>query len=613
MDLYIKDQNSTNKKWNLYNMPSAYTVLLTSKDTVPRVYYGDLYQDGGQYMEHQTRYYPTITNLLKTRIKYVAGGQTMNVDDNGILTSVRFGKGAMTANDMGTAETRTEGIGVVISNNTKLALKDSDSVVLHMGAAHKNQKYRAVILTTQDGVKNYENDANAPIAYTDVNGDLRFFNRDLTISGVGTQANTAVKGYANPDVTGYLAVWVPADAPADQDARTVASEETHTTKTAYRSNAALDSNVIYEGFSNFIYWPTTESERTNVRIAQNADLFKSWGITSFEMAPQYNSSKDGTFLDSIIDNGYAFTDRYDLGMSTPNKYGSDEDLRNALQALHKAGLQAIADWVPDQIYNLPGKEAVTVTRSDDHGNTWENSTIKNTVYVVNTIGGGEYQKKYGGAFLDELQQKYPDLFKQKYATTGTTIDPSVKITEWSAKYLNGTNILHRGSGYVLRANDGQYYNLGTSTKQFLPSQLFDKNEANENSFVKGADGKYHYYNEDGEMVKDTFIQDSIGNWYFFDDKGDMVINKSFVNVDSNGTSGTYLFLSNGVSFRSGLVETADGTYYFDGDGRLVRNQVIKDGAMTYALDQTGKLISESYDPSAAEAHPLKPGDLNGQK
>ncbi|MGF7104393.1 glycoside hydrolase family 70 protein, partial [Limosilactobacillus caviae] len=612
MDLYIKDQNSTNKKWNLYNMPSAYTVLLTSKDTVPRVYYGDLYQDGGQYMEHQTRYYPTITNLLKTRIKYVAGGQTMNVDNNGVLTSVRFGKGAMTVNDAGNTETRTEGIGVVISNDTNLALKDSDSVVLHMGAAHKNQKYRAVILTTQDGVKNYESDENAPIAYTDANGDLRFFNRDLTISGAGTQANTAVKGYANPDVTGYLAVWVPADAPADQDARTIASDEAHTTKTAYRSNAALDSNVIYEGFSNFIYWPTTKDERTNVRIAQNADLFKSWGITSFEMAPQYNSSKDGTFLDSIIDNGYAFTDRYDLGMSTPNKYGSDEDLRNALQSLHKAGLQAIADWVPDQIYNLPGKEAVTVIRSDDHGNTWENSTIKNTVYVVNTIGGGEYQKKYGGAFLDDLQKQYPDLFKQKYATTGTTIDPSVKITEWSAKYLNGTNILHRGSGYVLRSNDGQYYNLGTSTKQFLPSQLMGKGEANENSFVMSTDGKYHYYNENGEMVKNTFIQDSTGNWYFFDNKGDMVANKNFVEVNSNGTSGTYLFLNNGVSFRSGLVKTTDGTYYFDGDGRMVRNQVVKAGAMTYVLDQTGKLISESYDPSATEAHPLKPGDLSGQ-
>lgn len=606
MEAYINDQNSTNKKWNLYNMPSAYTILLTNKDSVPRVYYGDLYQDGGQYMEHKTRYFDTITNLLKTRVKYVAGGQTMSVDKNGILTSVRFGKGAMNATDTGTDETRTEGIGVVISNNTNLKLNDGESVVLHMGAAHKNQKYRAVILTTEDGVKNYTNDTDAPVAYTDANGDLHFTNTNLD-----GQQYTAVRGYANPDVTGYLAVWVPAGAADDQDARTAPSDEAHTTKTAYRSNAALDSNVIYEGFSNFIYWPTTESERTNVRIAQNADLFKSWGITTFELAPQYNSSKDGTFLDSIIDNGYAFTDRYDLGMSTPNKYGSDEDLRNALQALHKAGLQAIADWVPDQIYNLPGKEAVTVTRSDDHGTTWEVSPIKNVVYITNTIGGGEYQKKYGGEFLDTLQKEYPQLFSQVYPVTQTTIDPSVKIKEWSAKYFNGTNILHRGAGYVLRSNDGKYYNLGTSTQQFLPSQLsVQDNEGY--GFVKEGNN-YHYYDENKQMVKDAFIQDSVGNWYYFDKNGNMVANQSPVEISSNGTSGTYLFLNNGTSFRSGLVKTDAGTYYYDGDGRMVRNQTVSDGAMTYVLDENGKLVSESFDSSATEAHPLKPGDLNGQK
>ena len=606
MEAYINDQNSTNKKWNLYNMPSAYTILLTNKDSVPRVYYGDLYQDGGQYMEHKTRYFDTITNLLKTRVKYVAGGQTMSVDKNGILTSVRFGKGAMNATDTGTDETRTEGIGVVISNNTNLKLNDGESVVLHMGAAHKNQKYRAVILTTEDGVKNYTNDTDSPVAYTDANGDLHFTNTNLD-----GQQYTAVRGYANPDVTGYLAVWVPAGAADDQDARTAPSDEAHTTKTAYRSNAALDSNVIYEGFSNFIYWPTTESERTNVRIAQNADLFKSWGITTFELAPQYNSSKDGTFLDSIIDNGYAFTDRYDLGMSTPNKYGSDEDLRNALQALHKAGLQAIADWVPDQIYNLPGKEAVTVTRSDDHGITWEVSPIKNVVYITNTIGGGEYQKKYGGEFLDTLQKEYPQLFSQVYPVTQTTIDPSVKIKEWSAKYFNGTNILHRGAGYVLRSNDGKYYNLGTSTQQFLPSQLLVQDNEGY-GFVKEGNN-YHYYDENKQMVKDAFIQDSVGNWYYFDKNGNMVANQSPVEISSNGASGTYLFLNNGTSFRSGLVKTDAGTYYYDGDGRMVRNQTVSDGAMTYVLDENGKLVSESFDSSATEAHPLKPGDLNGQK
>ncbi|WP_142360109.1 glycoside hydrolase family 70 protein, partial [Streptococcus mutans] len=35
-------------------------------------------------------------------------------------------------------------------------------------------------------------------------------------------------------------------------------------------------------------------------------------------------------------------------------------------------------------------------------------------------------------------------------STGVPMDPSVKIKQWSAKYFNGTNILGRGAGYVLK-------------------------------------------------------------------------------------------------------------------------------------------------------------------
>ena len=120
---------------------------------------------------------------------------------------------------------------------------------------------------------------------------------------------------------------------------------------------------------------------TNRKIAENVDLFKSWGVTSFEMAPQFVSADDGTFLDSVIQNGYAFADRYDLAMSKNNKYGSKEDLRDALKALHKAGIQAIADWVPDQIYQLPGKEVVTATRTDGAGRKIADAIIDPTHFM----------------------------------------------------------------------------------------------------------------------------------------------------------------------------------------------------------------------------------------
>ncbi|KRM95482.1 YG repeat-containing glycosyl hydrolase family 70 protein [Liquorilactobacillus aquaticus DSM 21051] len=476
LELYYKDQAATNKQYNRYNMPSTYAMLLTNKDTIPRVYYGDMYLEGGQYMAGKTIYYDTIANLLRTRSKYVAGGQTMSVDSNDILTSVRFGKGAMTVSDQGTSETRTEGIGVIVSNNTTLKLLEGEQVVLHMGSTHHNQAYRAAVLATEAGVANYTVDEGAPIAYTNDDGDLFFSNQDVVINGQ-VEANTHVQGYANPQVTGYLAVWVPVGASAEQDARTSATVTASTDGKTFHSNAALDSNVLFEGFSNFISYPDTHDDNANVVIAKNTALFKSLGFTSFELAPQYRSSGDKTFLDSIIDNGYAFTDRYDLGFEMPTKYGTVDDLRNALKALHAAGIQAIADWVPDQIYNLPTKELVTVDRTDERGNQLTDSKMHSCLYITNTIGGGKYQKIYGGAFLDLLEIEYPELFTDIQASNGSPIDPSVKITSWSAKYFNGTNILGRGIDYVLRSPYSNYFYVGENSpavQKFLPAPLVGK-------------------------------------------------------------------------------------------------------------------------------------------
>ena len=151
--IYNADQLKTDKEFTQYNIPSTYATILTNKDTVPRVYYGDMYTDDGQYMATKSLYYDAIDTLLKSRIKYVSGGQTMSMkymqgdssmaadSYRGILTSVRYGNGAMTATDAGTNETRTQGIAVIESNNPDLKLSSTDQVVVDMGIAHKNQAY----------------------------------------------------------------------------------------------------------------------------------------------------------------------------------------------------------------------------------------------------------------------------------------------------------------------------------------------------------------------------------------------------------------------------------------------------------------------------------------
>ncbi len=83
-----------------------------------------------------------------------------------------------------------------------------------------------------------------------------------------------------------------------------------------------------------------------------------------------------------------------------------------LKALHKQGIQAIADWVPDQIYQLPGQEVVTATRANSYGTPKANAYINNTLYVANSKSSGkDFQAQYGGEFLDELQRNIHSCLK----------------------------------------------------------------------------------------------------------------------------------------------------------------------------------------------------------
>ncbi|MCT3075873.1 hydrolase [Leuconostoc citreum] len=574
--IYNNDEKQADKKYTQYNMPSAYAMLLTNKDTVPRVYYGDLYTDDGQYMANKSPYFDAINGLLKSRIKYVAGGQSMAVDQNDILTNVRYGKGAMSVTDSGNADTRTQGIGVIVSNKENLALKSGDTVTLHMGAAHKNQAFRLLLGTTADNLSYYDND-NAPVKYTNDQGDLIF-------------DNTEIYGVRNPQVSGFLAVWVPVGADSHQDARTLSDDTAHHDGKTFHSNAALDSQVIYEGFSNFQAFATNTEDYTNAVIAKNGQLFKDWGITSFQLAPQYRSSTDTSFLDSIIQNGYAFTDRYDLGYGTPTKYGTVDQLRDAIKALHANGIQAIADWVPDQIYNLPGQELATVTRTNSYGDKDTNSDIDQSLYVIQSRGGGKYQAQYGGAFLSDIQKKYPALFETKQISTGLPMDPSQKITEWSGKYFNGSNIQGKGAGYVLKdSGTDQYYKVtsNNNNRDFLPKQLTD--DLSETGFVRDNIGMV-YYTLSGYLARNTFIQDDNGNYYYFDSTGHLVT--GFQNINNHH----YFFLPNGIELVQSFLQNADGsTIYFDQKGRQVFNQYITDQTGTaYYFQNDGTMVTSGF-------------------
>ena len=573
-EIYNEDMKKAEKRYTINNIPAAYALILQNMEQVTRVYYGDLYTDNGQYMATKSPYYDAITTLLKNRMKYVSGGQSMKVDTfNGkeILSSVRYGKDIMTADQTtGVAETsKHSGMLTLIANNQDFSLGDG-TLKVNMGKLHANQAYRPLLLGTDKGIVTYENDAAAAgkIKYTDAEGNLTF-------------SGDEIKGYRTVDMRGYLGVWVPVGAPDNQDIRVKGSDK-KLDKT-FSATEALDSQVIYEGFSNFQDFVEKDSQYTNKLIAENAELFKSWGITSFEMAPQFVSADDRTFLDSVIQNGYAFTDRYDLAMSKNNKYGSKEDLRDALKALHKAGIQAIADWVPDQIYQLPGKEVVTATRTDGAGRKIADAIIDHSLYVANSKSSGrDYQAQYGGEFLAELKAKYPKMFTENMISTGKPIDDSVKLKQWKAEYFNGTNVLDRGVGYVLSDEaTGKYFTV-TKEGNFIPLQLTGNEKA-----VTGFsnDGKgITYFGTSGNQAKSAFVTFN-GNTYYFDARGHMVTNGEY---SPNGKD-VYRFLPNGIMLSNAFYVDANGnTYLYNYKG-----QMYKGGYTKFDVTETDKDGNES--------------------
>ncbi|MGG0922138.1 glycoside hydrolase family 70 protein [Leuconostoc suionicum] len=579
-EIYNADQLLADKHYTHYNIPSAYALLLTNKDTIPRVYYGDLFTDNGDYMANTTPYYKAIDALLKLRVKYVSGSQTSEVDKNhtDVLTSVRMGNNT------------TEGVGIIVSNNPDLNL-GNDEITLNMGQAHANQTYRAALLTTDTGITVYNSDEGAPIATTNSKGQLIFSAKEIN-----NQRDTNIRGVGkdNNQVSGYLAVWVPVGADTNHNATTQALTETTTDGKTLHSNAALDSNLIYEGFSNYQTIPdgSDPEKYTNAIIAKNVQTFKDWGVTSFQLAPQYRSSEGTSFLDETLKNGYAFTDRYDLGFdNNPTKYGTAEQLRAAIKALHSVGIQAMADFVPDQIYTLPGEEAVTATRTNNQGVYKQDSDFNNLVYIAKTKSSGQdYQSKYGGQYLDLLKDKYSNLFENKQLSTGESIDPSEKITQWSAKYFNGTNIQGRGKYFALKDfASNQYLTISDTSTSVLPKQL--TNQKTQTGFYKDDKG-IGYYSLSGYQAKNSFIQDDQGNWYYFNNDGYMVT--GYQNIDNKD----YYFLQNGVKLNvNGLVSDNDQTYYFKNNQLQKGSQTVQ--GITYFFDsQTGLMKKDYFDFTA---------------
>ena len=96
------------------------------------------------------------------------------------------------------------------------------------------------MLGTDKGIVSSLNDSDTKIVkYTDAQGNLVF-------------TADEIKGFKTVDMSGYLSVWVPVGATDDQNVLAKPSTKAYKEgDKVYSSSAALEAQVIYEGFSNF--------------------------------------------------------------------------------------------------------------------------------------------------------------------------------------------------------------------------------------------------------------------------------------------------------------------------------------------------------------------------
>jgi dextransucrase len=205
------------------------------------------------------------------------------------------------------------------------------------------------------------------------------------------------------------------------------------------SSDELDSRVIFQDFS--FYQPYESNTYTT--LAAQASTLADLGITDVWTAPASRA------LNAYNEEGYAITDRYDLGEfpaghdgATATKYGTSTELKAAIAAMHDAGMSVQADLVPNQIYNYQDREVVPVTAVDQWGNP-NNSNVVNKLYEVYTKASPAGQQKYG------------------------------TFAQWSSADLNGISPQDIGTDRVLLDPEGTPYQYfgPDDTRNYLPEWL----------------------------------------------------------------------------------------------------------------------------------------------
>ena len=251
---YNADRQQQVKQWAPYNVPVSYALALTNKDTVPSVFYGDLFSTTGPYFGEKTPYYDDIVNLLKIRKDYAKGDQDVVLQPT--KTSSEAGGDLVSSARLGTS--RSNGVAIVAGNNPDV----DDVIEIEMGPQHANQVFRDALGKDTD------------VEVTDADGTLK----------------VSVQGQRTVQVDGYLAAYVP-----QEDAKVENSTAPSITGTArvgeeLTANSGVwiptDASFSYQWLRNgeaiegataqkYVLAPADAGQQVSVRVTASKDGYTS--------------------------------------------------------------------------------------------------------------------------------------------------------------------------------------------------------------------------------------------------------------------------------------------------------------------------------------------------
>ncbi|MEG0762762.1 MAG: alpha-amylase [Oscillospiraceae bacterium] len=142
----------------------------------------------------------------------------------------------------------------------------------------------------------------------------------------------------------------------------------------------------------YFEWYLPDDAKHWQHTAQQAQSLADVGITAVWLPPAYKGAN------GVNDVGYGVYDTYDLGEfnqkgSIPTKYGTKVEYLQAIEALHKAGLQVLADIVLN--HRIGADECENAQAVEDAGNNRNNTVSgKETISVYTKFNFPNRNGKY---------------------------------------------------------------------------------------------------------------------------------------------------------------------------------------------------------------------------